>query len=301
MLLKYLFLFFAIPLNWNISFYRIQAYPVREIITETSTITTTFSTTLGKDIPIVVLHGIASSAPNMEVLSEWLENTFDRDVFNIEIGNGQKSSLFMPLQEQLNILCDTIYNIDELQDGFDFIGMSQGGLLARGYLENCNGYPVRNLINLASPNGGVIEDTTLNLYSDFYQEHLSLSGYWRDPLKLEEYLNKCSYLPFLNNERIHQLSTQYKERILSLKNYILIWSPFDDVINPPESAKFSFFDDEYNIIPLRETLLYKEDVLGLRSLDESNRFHIYETNCTHVQHRDPVCFQQLYDILDKYF
>jgi palmitoyl-protein thioesterase len=289
MFLKYLFLLLVIPLN----IYNTSAYPI-------STYTTTITSTFEKDIPIVVLHGIASSAKNMEVLSEWIEDTFYRDVFNIEIGNGQKNSLFMPLQEQLNILCDTIYNIDELQDGFDFIGMSQGGLLARGYLENCNGYPVRNLINLASPNGGVIEDTTLDIYSDFYQEHLSVSGYWRDPLHLEEYLNRCSYLPFLNNERIHQLSSQYKERILSLKNYVVIWSPFDDVINPPESAKFSFFDEEYNIIPLQETNLYKKDVLGLRSLAESNRLHMYETNCTHVQHRDPVCFEQLYNILDKY-
>lgn len=292
MLLKYLSLIFSIPFN----IYYTNAYSIREI----STLTTTITTTIEKNIPIVVLHGIASSAPNMELLSEWLENTFDRDVFNIEIGNGEKNSLFMPLQQQLNILCDTIYNIPELQDGFDFIGMSQGGLLARGYLENCNGFPVRNLINLVSPNGGVIEDTNLNLYSDFYQEHLSVSGYWRNPLELEAYLNRCSYLPFLNNERAHQLSIQYKERILSLKNYIVIWSPFDDVINPPESAKFSFFDDEYNIISLRDTVLYKEDSLGLRGLDESNRLHFYETNCTHVQHRNPVCFEQLYSILGKY-
>jgi palmitoyl-protein thioesterase len=276
--------------------------PVLTYGTTTTFATTTYATTTFATpyLPIVVLHGIASSKTNMDVLSEWLEKTFERDVFNIEIGNGKKNSLFMPLQEQLNILCDTIYNIDELQDGFDFIGMSQGGLLARGYLENCNGYPVRNLINLASPNGGVIEETTLNIYSDFYQDHLSVSGYWRDPLKLKEYLARCSYLPFLNNERIHQLSTQYKNRILSLNNYIVIWSPFDDVINPPESAKFSFFDEEYNIIPLQDTILYKEDSLGLRELDESNRFHIYETNCTHVQHRDPVCFEQLYEILNRY-
>jgi palmitoyl-protein thioesterase len=279
MFLQYLLLWLATP---------VHVYPTR--------ITDTFAT----DIPIVVLHGIASSAPNMEVLSQWLENTFDRDVFNIEIGNGQQTSLFMPLQKQLAILCDTIYKTPELQAGFDFIGMSQGGLLARGYVENCNGYPVRNLINLVSPNGGVVEDTTLNLYSVFYQEHLSLSGYWRDPLQLEEYLRACSYLPLLNNEKEHKLSTQYKDRLLSLKNYIVIWSPFDDVINPPESAKFSFFDEAYNIIPLQETMLYKEDRLGLRGLDEDNRFHMYETNCTHVQHRDPVCFDQLYSILYNY-
>jgi len=318
-LFYFLFLFIAIPCNTT------TAYPVR--VTDTSTVTTmkfsttrlatttrfstkkfdttlattTFATTLEKDIPIVVLHGIASSAKNMQVLSEWLKETFDRDVFNIEIGNGELNSVYMPLDQQLTILCNTIYNIRELSYGFDFIGMSQGGLLARGYLEDCNVFPVRNLINLASPNGGVIEETSLDMYSKFYQQHFSLSGYWRDPLRLEEYLNRCSYLPYLNNEKKHEFSSQYKARILSLKNYIVIWSPFDDVLNPPESAKFSFYDDEYNIIPLRETALYKDDSLGLRRLDEENRFHIYETNCTHVQNRDPVCFTQLYDIFSRYF
>jgi palmitoyl-protein thioesterase len=252
------------------------------------------------NIPIVVLHGIASSAPKMNNFCEWLKIYFNRHVFNIEIGNGEGNSIFMPLNMQLDILCKSIYNIDELQYGFDFIGMSQGGLLARGYLEKCNKYPVRTLINLVSPNGGVIQDTTLDLYSIFYQEHLSISGYWRDPVKLEEYLVKCMYLPIVNNEIKTNLSLQYKERILSLNNYIVVWSPFDDIVNPPESAKFSFFDEEYNIIPLEETKLYIEDLLGLRGLKESDRLHIFETNCSHVEHRDPVCFEQLYKILNAY-
>ena len=252
-------------------------------------------------LPIVVLHGIASSAVRMDLLSMWLEKTFERTVFNIELGNGKQNSIYMPLMEQLDLLCDTIYAIPALEHGFDFLGMSQGGLLARGYVENCNGYPVRNLINLASPNGGVMLNTEFDPYTPFYQEHFALSGYWRDPTRLGEYLEKCSYLPFLNNERETALSKQYKENICSLRNYIVIWSPFDDVVHPPESAKFSFYDKEYNIIPLRETVLYKDDLLGLRSLDETERLHIYETNCTHVQHRDPVCFGQLYTILKKYF
>ena len=39
-------------------------------------------------VPIVVLHGVASSAPNMDIFSSWLETTFNKKVFNIEIGNG---------------------------------------------------------------------------------------------------------------------------------------------------------------------------------------------------------------------
>ena len=80
----------------------------------------------------------------------------------------------------------------------------------------------------------------------------------------------------------------------------MIWSAFDSVLNPQESGKFSFFDENLTVIPLEITDLYLYDMLGLRFLDETNRLHSYETNCSHVDHRNPVCFSQLYDILINY-
>jgi len=251
-------------------------------------------------MPIVVLHGVASSAPNMNVFSSWLEKTFNTKVFNIELGNGFKTSLYSPLTEQLNELCSTIYAIDELKDGFNFIGMSQGGLLARGYTEQCNKYPVLNLITMVSPHGGVIENINIAMYSAFWQKQLSIASYWRDPQNLNNYLEKCSYLPIINNEKFTLISDIQIKNIKSLKNFILIWSENDDVVNPPESGKFSFYDYNYNVIDIEETLLYKDDLLGLKYLDEKNGFHIHETNCTHVQHRDPICFPQLYTIFKLY-
>jgi len=253
------------------------------------------------DLPIVVLHGVASSAKRMDTFCKWLHTSFQRTVFNIEIGTGVQSSIFMPLNKQLDLLCDTIYGIDELKDGFDFIGMSQGGLLGRGYVERCNKFPVRTLVNLVSPNGGVIEDIDINLYSKFSQEHLSISGYWRDPKQLENYLVKCSYLPIINNEFVTELSEQYKQNMLSLTNFVVVWSPLDDIINPPESAKFSVFDKDYNIVPLEFTSLYMDDLIGLRELNDQHKFFIYETNCSHTEHRDPICFGQLYDIFSEFF
>jgi palmitoyl-protein thioesterase len=248
------------------------------------------------NIPVVVLHGVASSSSNMDVFSDWLELTFDTRVYNIELGNGVQNSLFMPLGKQLELLCDTIYNIPELRDGFDFVGMSQGGVLARGYVEKCNLSPVRNLINLVSPNGGVIEDININMYTPFNQAHLSLSGYWRDPLQIDTYLKECLYLPIINNERETINSCSHKKNIQSLANYLVIWSQNDEVIKPPASGKFSVYDTNYNVIPLEQTAMYIEDWLGLRSLAEDGRFNSYETNCSHVEHRDPVCFGQLYEI-----
>ena len=251
--------------------------------------------------PIAVLHGIASEAQNMEFLSQWMRDKFNVTVFNLEIGNGYKTSLFMPPSQQLDQLCKTIYNISELANGFNFLGMSQGGLLARGYAEQCNKYPVINLITLVSPHGGVFELTyKINLYNQFYQDHLSFAGYWRDPTKVSVYLLNSSYLAELNNEKITENSLIYQENIKKLHNFVLFWSPFDEILNPPESGKFSFFDSDYNVIAITDTEIYKKDTLGLKFLNENNRFHIYETICTHTQHRDKICLDQLYFILRQY-
>ena len=254
-------------------------------------------------LPIVVLHGISSNAHTMQVFSDWLATEFTTTVYNIELGNGIKTSMYIPMTIQLDELCSTIYNISELKYGFNFIGMSQGGLLARGYVERCNNYPVNNLITLVSPHGGVfIQNEQINMYSDFTQSHLSFSGYWRDSLILDTYFHKCRYLPLLNNELLLEtnISIIQMNNIKSLNNFVMIWSPYDDVIQPAESGIFSFYDELLNIVPIEDTLLYKNDDLGLKFLNDKNAFHKYKTNCTHVQHRDPICFYQLYNILQQY-
>ena len=279
----------------------ISAYPIpiyqhiNTIVYESDTYYSTINS-----IPVVVLHGVASSASKMLLFSSWISETFNRTVFNLEIGNGESTSLYSPMPLQLEMLCNTIYNIDELQAGFDFIGMSQGGLLARGYVEQCNKYPVLNLITLVSPHGGVKNGLTLNMYSDFFQSHFSVAGYWRDPTQLTTYLNKCNYLPLLNNEQNSYMSENQKNNMKSLINFVMIWSSQDTTVTPPESAKFSFYDKDYSVIDIRNTELYRNDLLGLKYLDDNDSFHIHETNCSHVEHRDPVCYTQLYEILRMY-
>jgi len=252
-------------------------------------------------LPVVVLHGVESSSEKMVPFCNWLTANFDVKVFNIEIGNGEKTSLYTPLPKQLEELCATIYKIDELEEGFNFIGMSQGGLLARGYVEQCNLYPVKNLITLVTPHGGeFIKTITTNFYTDFFQQHLSVAGYWRSPLDLPVYLSKCSYLPILNNEIETDESSEQLEQISKLEHFIMIWSSYDTVLSPPESGKFSFYDEELKVISLEESDLYKKDLLGLKYLNDNGKLKAYETNCSHVDHRNTVCFPQLYPILKQY-
>jgi palmitoyl-protein thioesterase len=250
---------------------------------------------------IVLLHGIASNLDNTKELADWLGTTFNRPVFNIELGNGIDTSL-TPMKIQLDLLCKVIYDIPELELGFDFIGMSQGGILARGYVEYCNKFKVDNLITLVSPHGGVFYKSPflnfINIYSLEMQNKYSFTNYWRNPIDYKLYKKNSTYLSELNNEKINNFEN--KKNIKSLKNFIMVFSPFDSIVIPPQSAIFSLYDSNLNIIPIRDSELYKKDLLGLQELDKNNKLWLYKTNCTHVEHRKPVCFSQLYDILKKF-
>jgi len=280
----------------------INPFPIFERITmfDTSTPTTTYT----QSYPVVVLHGLESSSREMEPLCDWLETTFHTNVYNMEIGNGEKTSMYTSLSDQLDELCLSIYNIDELRKGFDFIGISQGGLLARGYVERCNSFPVRNLITLVAPHGGVFWNDNKNsglMYNDFFQNHLSVASYWRNPNMLETYLTCCAYLPVINNEVWCDIeSPTHRQNIRNLSNFVMIWSPMDTVLEPAESGKFSFFDEDFEVIPLEETDIYKNDLLGLKYLNNKEGLHTFETNCSHVDHRNPGCFSQLERILKPF-
>ncbi len=256
-------------------------------------------------VPVVVLHGILSSAAQTKNLSDWISTTFDRVVFNIEVGSGAMTSMFTPMTFQTKVLCETIYEIDELSDGFDFIGISQGGLLARAYVETCNKYPVRNLITLVSPHGGITQNETLpriihGMYEPEQQSYLSFSGYWRNSSDLDEYFKKCRFLPWLNNEVITNMSKDYAFNMKMLVNFVLVWSDNDDVVYPKESAKFSFLDKDNNLVGIKDTDLYKNDELGLRFLDETGSFHIHSVSCAHDKVKHSSCNNELYDILVNY-
>ena len=253
--------------------------------------------------PTVLMHGVLASDANMAELKNMLELNFKIDVYNMEIGNGAMTSILTPIDSQLDILCKKIYKIDALKDGFNFIGMSQGGLLARGYVEYCNKYPVVNLITLASPNAGVFYKTSLadNYYEPAKQEGLSITNYWRDPYRYDVYLSNSTYLAELNEE---VLSNSIINDLDIVKNFIMVWSPLDEIIMPPESGKFSlqFVNDagELKLQEITETELYKSGRLGLKNLNENGRLKIFQTDCTHSQHKEPECFHQLKPLFEQY-
>lgn len=276
--------------------------------------------------PIVLLHGITSDSSELAPVVEWLKSLLPNPVYNIEIGNGKRNSLFKTMDWQVNELCVAIYSIPQLEYGFHFIGMSQGGLLARAYVQRCNRFPVKNLITWVSPQAGVYGFNQVHfdwskVYSPLYQNLYSFAGYWKDPYQYEAYLENSTFLPYLNNESpilktyaSHGFDfLQNRERILSLENFVMIWSGNDDVISPPQSGSFEFYEivcgtretpgcrERIANNPLKiqnffNSSQYVDNLLGLRTLFHSGKLHILETNCTHSGHKTDVCFPHLEEL-----
>ena len=83
-------------------------------------------------------------------------------------------------------------------------------------------------------------------YSRFLQNNVAPAAYYRVLSRLDEF-EKTSFLAYLNNLNNHD--PQMKENFSALKKLKLIKMTNDEVVSPMESAWFSHYDEDMNIIP----------------------------------------------------
>lgn len=273
-----------------------------------------------KSLPIVFMYGILGEASDWEEFGSWITEAYpDTYVKFIEIGDNQKmDSTFANFNEFLVEVADQIKNDSELQDGFVFIGHSQGGLIARAYIEMYNDPPARKLITLSSPHGGIycapnggcwipVDEQFMNLleymvseflYTDYFQENFMAAAYWRDPYILDKYYTECRGLPYFNNEV--DFDEKRRQNFSSLEGLKLIWSDIDEIIVPNESAKFQYFKaNTEELYEFDETPLYTQDLIGLRELYESGRVEFVNSHMLHngYKHNHDFFLEHILDFI----
>ena len=183
--------------------------------------------------PTIIIHGIGGNTHDLSEFKNSLEN-YGLDVYNIEIGNGKVDSIIWNMNKQCKVLSETIDKLNIQSNKINIIGVSQGGLLARCYVQKYSHCikKVHSLITYGTPHMGIY-----NLWIQL--KHLD---YWKNPYKYLEYLEDNDFLVYLNNDIIHLDMELYKNNMISLDYFLIVWSNLDKVITPLESAKFEFYN-----------------------------------------------------------
>lgn len=276
-------------------------------------------------LPVVLLHGILDNAANMEEAAGWVREALGPRTYvrSIEIGDGEVDSLTKPMDWQLSQLAAQLRADVRLAGGFNLIGYSQGSLLARGFVQRYNEPRVHTLISWVGPQAGqygcpdweanwpdLAASTVMYLnqltsamwYSEPLQATMSFSNYWRDPLRLDLYRERSTFLADINNEVAHRPPNRtYARRLASLANFVLVASAADTIIVPRESSWFGFYapNSTTDIEPLRKSSLYTKDLIGLRALDRAGKLHFASCDCKHREVPTEACKLQVWDDVTK--
>lgn len=191
------------------------------------------------------------------------------------------------IKKQGGILCDKLHEDENFKNGnFSIVAFSQGAVITKYLIEYCKfDLPIRNLVTFGGPNMGVSEfpdiprDTWKGylitmfinqfVYYDIFQWFIAPADYWRNPKDLDGYTKYSHFLAEANNER--NFSQERKDSWLSLNHCLFIKWMEDMTIIPRESSWWGAYTPDLNIASRHETDVYKNDLIGIRTLEEQGR------------------------------
>ena len=256
--------------------------------------------------PIVIWHGLGdnyNSSGIQNAVSLFQQIHPQSFVYNIYLdpnpSTDQQKSLFGDSIVELDFVCEQISQVPELQQGFDAVGFSQGGLFLRALAERCPSALVRTLVTFGSPHMGVMELPQCEspndwlcrkknellrkqVWHDNIQKTVIPAQYFRDPYQYSSYLEHSHLLADINNERT--VNSTYKNKVSALEKLVLIAFEDDTTVIPKESAWFYDINSvNGELIPFDKTTLYLNDFLGLESLSNENKIDFLSIPGRHME------------------
>ncbi|VDM22747.1 unnamed protein product [Hydatigera taeniaeformis] len=264
-----------------------------------------------KPLGVVVWHGMGDSGFGSGVkrlcrmIMDEIPGTY---VLDVKIGSSgffdRLNSFFMPVNKQLNIVCEMIHSDPNLSGGFHLIGFSQGGLFVRALAQRCPPPKLGSVISIGGPQQGVfgvpfcpnatsvpfcnsfLKGLSRAAYTAFIQSHFVQAQYWHDPYNETLYREKSQFLAEINQEKVQNQT--YKNNLLRASNLVLVRFMHDVTVIPGASEWFGFYrsDKPEDVYDIKESKQYKTDSLGLKTLDEQGRLHLIPLPGYHLQFSD---------------
>ena len=129
------------------------------------------------------------------------------------------------------------------------------------------------------------------------QGRLVPAQYFRNLDELDSYLVSSNYLADINNERALK-NRNYKENLSSLNKFVMFIFKNDTTVIPKESGWFAEVNTTSGQVTLlRDRPIYKEDWLGLKTLDEKGSLVFETLKGDHMQ----ISKEQLRSVMKTYF
>uniref|UniRef100_A0A8C7G7I0 Palmitoyl-protein thioesterase 1 n=1 Tax=Oncorhynchus kisutch TaxID=8019 RepID=A0A8C7G7I0_ONCKI len=120
-------------------------------------------------------------------------------------------------------------------------------------------------------------------YTDIVQKHLVQAQYWHDPLNDDLYKKHSLFLADINQERV--VNETYKKNLQLLDKFVMVKFLQDSVVDPADTEWFGFLKtgQAKETETLQESVLYKEDRLGLAAMDAAGKLDFLGTEGDHLQ------------------
>ena len=253
-------------------------------------------------IPTAIFHGLGDACiyPGMHSFTKKIGEGTGDYAKCVEVGNGSLTSIFENFEKQAEKGCANLLTHEEFTSATEInvVGLSQGALIARYIAESCTDVKVRNLLSIGGPNMGVTDiphcfngafcglvnkvARTL-VYLNIVQDHLGPAGYFRDPAQFSRYEADSVFLGKLNNETSAPVSAE-KERFSDLNGLMLVMFEQDTMVYPKESEWFQTLDSsDKSVVALEDTDFYKNDLIGLKTLNEAKKVQFVSIDGDHLQ------------------
>lgn len=263
--------------------------------------------------PTVTAHGMGDSCFNrgMRQLTKLIGKTIGNYSVCVPTGDNRLSDTtngyFMTMDDNVEVFAAKVMKDENLKDGFNCVGFSQGNMLCRGYAQKYNDPPIRNWLSVHGTVSGVAAFPNCDpqgslgpacaeiarlcgaaAYTQQTQNLLFQIDYYRDPYRVNSTAYKAySQLANWNNEGDAYNET-LKENFVKVERFVMIKAMGDSMVYPNEGEHWGHYADNSlsQILEMRDTLWYKEDLFGLKTVDEAGKIVFNHTEGDHLQFTD---------------